>query len=231
MPRIEESFGLVFGLLVVLSALFPFSDELWGRATISLIGAVVFLIVFRSTRLYNRHRRVSIVASLVILILALAAAGTTDVSSEQSVVLGAYSVVVASVLTISILVIARRVFERKVVTVDTILGAVSIYLLLGLAFGYAYIAVDDFTDGGLFAEGHVAQQGEHLYFSFVTLTTLGYGDLAPVAAAGRSLATVEAVLGQVVLVTLVAWLVARFRRSGEQTPSECRPQQDPSPPA
>lgn len=210
-------FRHLFGLLVALIALFPFSDTLWGRWLIAAITAVVFFRLFRQTEVYRRHRALSLVVTALIGIVSLSAAGSTDASGELNRdVLAAYAIVVATVLAVATVVTVRQVFQSTHVTVDTILGAVSIYLFIGLAFGYGYIAVDDFTAGGLFAGGHVATQGEHLYFSFVTLTTLGYGDLAPLAPAGRSLSMVEAILGQIVLVTLVAWLVGRFTQQAPQ---------------
>jgi len=119
-------------------------------------------------------------------------------------------------LIVTLGIILRHVLASGVVTADLILGALCAYLLLGLAFGVAYdwiVASEPhaFTFPAVRAgvSGGADQVAETLrYFSLVTLTTLGYGDVSPLSPLARSLATLEAFLGQVFLAVVIARLVA-----------------------
>jgi hypothetical protein len=108
-------------------------------------------------------------------------------------------------------VILRRVLGHEVVTSRTIAGAVTVYLLLALAFTAAGTGLE-LLDQGSFSstDGDPRTYRTMQYFSLVTIATLGYGDVLPVSPAARSLATLEAVVGQVYLVTIVARLVGWF---------------------
>jgi len=108
--------------------------------------------------------------------------------------------------------IISYVLQQKNVTHDVIFGAICGYLLIGVSWGFTYSLVA-FLEPGSFAMAASAQtsQGDVLpdffYYSFVTLTTLGYGDITPVAPFARSLSTLEAIVGQIYLTVLVARLV------------------------
>lgn len=97
-------------------------------------------------------------------------------------------------------------------------GAICVYLLIGVARSvlYLYLALFDAASfRGLVSEGWAAGSAEFLYLSFVTLTTLGYGDLAPVTPLARTLAYLEAVFGQMDLTVLVAALVGKLLANRE----------------
>jgi hypothetical protein len=106
-------------------------------------------------------------------------------------------------------IVAARVFARGTVTADRVMGAVALYLLLGFAWASAYELValhDPHAFGGGAAEGVGAERW--IYFSFVTLTTAGYGDIVPVARSARSLAVLEALVGQLYPAIILARLVS-----------------------
>ena len=108
--------------------------------------------------------------------------------------------------------IISYVLQQKNVTHDMIFGAICGYLLIGVSWAFTYSLVA-FLEPGSFAMAASGQtsQGDALpdffYYSFVTLTTLGYGDITPVAPVARSLSTLEAIVGQIYLTVLVARLV------------------------
>jgi hypothetical protein len=115
--------------------------------------------------------------------------------------------------------ILLRVVREEQVSDDTILGGICVYLLLGLFFESVFEIVEFALPGsfrsGAAALGELAEsQGDVgrypalVYYSFVTLTTLGYGDITPIGALPRALSTVEAVIGQLYLAILVAALVS-----------------------
>jgi len=124
---------------------------------------------------------------------------------------GALALWLSAVLLATIAVIVRRLLEHRAVTVQTLFGALSAYLLIGFLFAALYSTVAHLgPDRLFFAGGEPATSASLQYFSFVTMTTTGYGDLTPVGSGPRSLAVLEALLGQIFLVTLVARLVAMF---------------------
>ena len=118
-------------------------------------------------------------------------------------------------LLLMIVLTLRHVFTSQRVTSDTVAASLCVYLLLGLLFANFYSLVDILQGGAfIFPEGSTMEMRmgrEHthvpLYYSFVTLTTLGYGEITPVTAISRMLASVEAFLGPVYLAVLVARLV------------------------
>src|SRR4029453_939869 len=99
---------------------------------------------------------------------------------------------------------------HRVVTMQTIFGALSAYLLLGFFFAAMFTAVTNLTTQPLFPDVESANADSIQYFAFITLTTTGYGDLTPAGQPGRSLAVLDALFGQIFLVTLVARLVSVF---------------------
>jgi uncharacterized membrane protein len=107
-------------------------------------------------------------------------------------------------------VVVARILRHRVVGRETLLGAICVYVLLGLAFAGIYAGVNDIQTGQFFAQKVIASNIDFLYFSFVVLTTLGFGDLTARSDVGRVLVTLEAMAGQVFLVTLVARLVALY---------------------
>jgi len=107
----------------------------------------------------------------------------------------------------------RHVIRAREVDAEILFGAACVYLFFALVWGLLYEVVEGLQPGSLAVGGEPISAGEGagggvvMYFSFVTLTTLGYGDVAPVSQFARLLAMLEAVLGQLFMVLLVARLV------------------------
>jgi hypothetical protein len=116
----------------------------------------------------------------------------------------------AAILLLTVFVMVGRVLRHRVVTMQTVFGALSAYLLIGFFFAALFTAAAKLTTAPLFADGEPADSSAIQYFAFITLTTTGYGDLTPAGQPGRSLAVLEALAGQIFLVTLVARLVSVF---------------------
>jgi Ion channel len=109
-------------------------------------------------------------------------------------------------------VIGIGVFDQRTVNRQSILGAICVYLLIGMPFTFLYDAAAALGSGDFFVHGTDATPALRLYFSYVTLATVGYGDYTPAGDLGHTLAIVEALLGQLYLVTVVAVIVGRLRR-------------------
>jgi hypothetical protein len=136
-------------------------------------------------------------------------AGAAIIVSD-SVVEGLAALWTAAILLLTVFVLVRRVLRHRVVTIQTVYGALSAYLLIGFFFAALFTATAKLTTTPLFAHGEPADPSAIQYFAFITLTTTGYGDLTPAGQPGRSLAVLEALAGQIFLVTLVARLVSVF---------------------
>ena len=117
----------------------------------------------------------------------------------------------ALLLLMAAVMVVRRVLAKPTVTIQSIYGALSAYLIIGLMFAAGYAAIDQLTKSDFFAGHQLANTQTYQYFSFTTLTTLGYGDFTAAQNGGRSVAVMEAVTGQVFLATLVARLVTAYR--------------------
>ena len=129
----------------------------------------------------------------------------------------AFQLIMVLFLFYAVVVTFKYLFRKQRVTIDTINAALCVYLLLGIVWGFAYSLVDTLDPGSfksaLFDEGaaFMRLEGDQsfypLYYSLVTLTTLGYGDIVPVSRVASMLAVFEAMTGQVYLAVLVGRLV------------------------
>jgi nucleoside permease NupC len=103
-------------------------------------------------------------------------------------------------------------FRRELtVTPQSVLAALCIYVVLGMIFASVASGVSAVTSAPYFANQATANSSDYTYFSFITLATVGYGDLVPALRLGRALAVLEGLMGQLYLVTVVALLVANLR--------------------
>jgi hypothetical protein len=104
----------------------------------------------------------------------------------------------------------RGAFEEEGVDSEVVLGVLCAYLYIGSWYAFLYRAVTILSNAPFFAQPGAENGMNYLYFSFVTLTTVGYGDLSPAYGPGRMLAATEAIVGQLYLVSVVALVVSAF---------------------
>ena len=135
--------------------------------------------------------------------------------NSASVIGLTYLLPVALLVTATLPVTLSRVLKHRRVTYETVLGALCSYVLLGLLFAFVFLAVNEFRNEPFFVQPGEHQQSEFLYFSFVALTTLGFGDLSPSVGLPQALTVIEALVGSIFLVTLVARLVTLWVRQEE----------------
>jgi Ion channel len=203
-------FDLLLVVMVSVYLLSALTNGRWIDALRILLFTVAALLALRGSLVPRRTARLILVAVLAGSAIMLTLSFTTETGS------GIASVWAGLVLLFAVLVIVHRVLSVRTVTAQNIYGAVSAYLMIGVAFAAFFAAIDHLSGGHFFAQGHPDSTQTFQYFSFTTLTTLGYGDFTATGNFGRALADLEALTGQIFLVTLVAFLVARFRAPGEQ---------------
>jgi hypothetical protein len=172
--------------------------------------ALFFTVVLLAVQVSRVPRRIARLASAVV-VAGSAGALAVAAASAAPLAQGAAFAWVTLMLVFAVILIIREVLSHPEVTAQSIFGAVSAYMIIGLTFAACYAAMDKLGGAPFFADGEPGSAATFQYFSFTTLTTVGYGDFTAAQASGRALAVMEALLGQVFLATLVARLVSAYR--------------------
>lgn len=207
--RIADAYGLVLFLIIatfVVTMTLP--PEGWvGRVAAVAIGGITAVVGLVSSDVRPfRVRLAAAVAGVAVFAAFLA----KQLPSER--LLGVAFGVVAILLAIAAVVILRRVIiGASEVDFRLILGAISVFTLLGLLFAFLYVTFSHWSHENFFQGVDDAQSSDYLFFSYTTLTTTGYGNLVPAGSVGQSFAVLEMLVGQIFLVTLVAGLVSLWR--------------------
>jgi Ion channel len=200
-------------LLIAISFLFGSlaGNAVWTTSVLLLLGAATLAVALWTSGLAGPESKplLWLLAASVVLAVALLFSPTNGFA-------GAVGLVSGLLVLATIVVIAVGVVDQNEVNPQSVTGAVCIYLLFGLLFMFLYSGVALLGSGDFFAQGTDGTRSLRLYFSYVTLATVGYGDYTPAGDLGHTLAVLEALLGQLYLVTVLALLVSRMRgpRSG-----------------
>jgi hypothetical protein len=203
----SHSYGWVL-LLIAVSFFFAATapDAAWATSVLVLVQSTTLAAALWTSGLANAGSPVNV--GLLLLAVGLVVADLLGGGSTLTGVLG----IVSGVLTIATaVVIAYSVVDRGEIDTKSITGAVCIYVLLGMVFLFVYNAAAAFGSGAFFAHGGDGTRAIRLYFSYITLATVGYGDYTPAGNFGHAVAVIEALTGQLYLVTVVALLVSRVR--------------------
>jgi hypothetical protein len=208
-PRFADSFGLVLLLLVVsFFVVAAAGDGNAGRIVSMVIFATTTWLALRASQVKRRLLRIALalipLATFMAIILVLV--GNDDTAQLVNKILTILLVVVAPVA------ILKRLVGHPVISLNTFYGAVCVYMLIAMFFATAYGLIALISGHQFFAQlTEVApkdtQAVDYLYFSFVTITTTGYGDLTAATSVGRMTAVMEAIFGQLYLITVVALVV------------------------
>ena len=206
-------------LLVLLLTLTSFvflaaaPDEDWTPLLSVLIQGATLLVALRTSEVKPRLVR----AAQVVVVLGIVAAAAAVVGSSTDARASGY---IVNVLLVALappaiaIGVLRQMRVRRGVTLQAIFGVLSIYVLIGMFFAAVFLSIDQLTSSAFFAGGVIPTPQDFQYFSFVTQTTVGYGDLTAATSLGRTLAVFEALIGQIYLVTVVAALMANLRPRG-----------------
>ncbi|MDA0161385.1 potassium channel family protein [Solirubrobacter ginsenosidimutans] len=205
--RLRERYGLLLASLVVLfivQGVAPGGP--WQEVLITALSASTLVLALRAGEVSLRIVRLAVVAGaiLVATVAALALADTTNTGAAR-IASGLLVAVAPPAIAIGVL---RGLRARGHTTVQAVLGVLCLYLMFGLFCAFAYGTIDHLGGAPVFANDVAATTAHCLYFSFATLTTVGYGDVLTRSDLGHTFAVTEALVGQVYLVTVVALLVS-----------------------
>ncbi len=196
------AFLLVLGSTLMLVALDANIGSPFAAAA-GLFQVVALIVTLRVSGARARYSRIIGAAALALLATAVISV-VTGGEGRTAVGVGLWLVLV--LLTMA--AILRRLVTFRTLTIQFVLGLLTIHILMGLSFGLAYLMHETLTQAA-FAQGPQGLSGA-IYFSFVTLTTLGYGDISPGSDLVRALSIAEATVGQIYLVSVVAFAVGRL---------------------
>jgi Ion channel len=197
-------------IVVTFLGLAQIHPERWSRLVLApSLGAMLLLALYAS-RARPRLIKAAVVGIAVAYVLVL-----FEVIFDTDLFDGSTYAIYGLLLVISPAVIINRILRHPEVRVVTILGAVCAYLLIGMVFGFVYAGIDRVDTRPFFEGRPVVDQFDFFYFSYASLTTVGFGDFAARNDLGRGLSVLEAALGQIFLVTLIARLVSLFGQKRE----------------
>ncbi len=204
-----DSYGLLL-LLILISTLClaGLSDTGLQRVLAVALLGVTLLFALRTSRAPKLAFRFALVAVPILIVAAILASFADDETARS--VLDAMTLLLLLAVLVSILL---RMGTHLTVSWATVLAGICIYLLVGLAFGAIFGLMAGLDDGVLFAGGEPATAVNTTYFSFTTLSTVGYGDLTMAESFPKMLAVTEAVMGQIYLVVAVGLLIGNLGRA------------------
>ena len=207
-PWIRHRFIFLLAAIFLLLAVTPFLE---GFVHLRFLFSA-FLTVVLVSAVYALSQKIRNIAIAALLATPMLISIWTQYFVRSNAIFLIGRICGAFFIAFTIFHILRSIFQEQDVTKDTIAGAAAVYMLFALMWSFLY-GVLDLVEPGSFAISEAQTLGErtiYLYYSFVTITTLGYGDVTPISYIASSLAVLEAVVGQLYLVVLVAWLVGMY---------------------
>jgi voltage-gated potassium channel len=202
--RFEDSYGLVLLLLVISyfcdAAL---GDYTWGRVIVVFVLAAATWLALRASQVRRRPMRIAQALIPVLCVVAIASLliGQDNVAHAVTGTISLILVVVAPVAII------WHLSRNMTLSIETFLGAVCVYLLVAQLFATLFAVTAAVSGHPFFVQTNHPSAIDYIYFSFVTITTVGYGDFTSALGVGKMLAMTEAVFGQLYLITVVSLVV------------------------
>ena len=206
MSRASDSYALLL-VLLLFDYLLLAGLSTSGLATLLRVPIVMLTLLLA---LHTSHAPPRFVAFARIAAGIVIASAVVFAVNDSQVLHGIVNLLVGILLVTSPFFILRRILGHERVGTETILGSLCVYVLIGITFASIFIAIDALGDINFAAPANANNAPDLLYLSFITLTTVGFGDVVAAHDFGRAVLVLEAVIGQIFLITLVARLVAMF---------------------
>lgn len=226
--RLTNTYGLILLLIIIdYIAASALTTSGWGRfITVFLLGATLLL-----TLRVSRARRILQLLAVIYLVVSSLSALTSEVTPGTDTVTQHLYILAGILLLVTPFSILRHIASHPVVTTETVLGAVCVYLLIGFSFAFIYSGIAVLSPSPFFQGESPASSNNTLFFSYTTLTTVGYGNLVPAQSFGQTVAMLEALLGPIYLALIVARLVSLWGQERPQVPmasGKRRPEASPT---
>jgi Ion channel len=217
----RERYGLLLLAIITAFAVQGIAEE--GRYEQVLVSALLATTLLLALWAADARPRVMWVAMAVggaVVMASVAEAASGSVNGAASRLANLLLVTLAP--PVIVLGVVRNLRARNRVTIEAVLGVLCVYLLAGMSFAFVYGAIGR-LQGSFFAQDVPATVSHCLYFSFITLTTVGYGDFTAASNLGHTLSAFEALIGQIYLVTIVSLFVSNLRRNVPSAPPAADP--------
>jgi hypothetical protein len=203
---------VLLGSLILLLLLFPLLENMATPLLLIAVVASVFVTGVAAVAPGSRRVRAAIILATIQIVLTAAAVALNGNSFAYLLTVGLGLATTAVLIVYCTYCVLRYVLESSHITRDQIYAGISLYLMLGFAFGCVYYLINILNPGG-FAVNNAklpVSTPDLMYFSFVTLATLGYGDITPAGKAVRALAQLEALAGMIYVAVFMARLVSLY---------------------
>jgi hypothetical protein len=204
----ENRFFILLVLILATIVLTPFLDQfIETRVLMDIFLTALFFGIIFAIRSKRSHL---IIASILVLPLVLS---TWSIYFYDSTQIGILTRIFGALFFgYAVIIILQMIARSTAITRETIFAAIVAYLLIALMWAFIYMILEMVVPGSFsFPDKSIrAETMRFEYFSFITITTLGYGDVTPLTNRASSLALLEALIGQIYLVVLVAWLVGMY---------------------
>jgi len=196
-------FLFLFISMVLMFVLRPFLTE---RVALGYLMEIFLLLIFLSAVYAVSQKRITLIIALLLVLLMeilqlFSYLKDSPLLDTLSNILGGF------LLAYTATIILFHLFKEDRITGDMIMGAICAYFLMGLVWAFVYSTLEFFQPGSFQMPQGAVNQATFTYYSYVTLTTLGYGEITPISAPARSFAILEAMMGQLYLAVLIARLV------------------------
>ena len=210
--RASRGYGWVL-LLVMVTFVFAASapDRDWSRGVFVLLECATLALALWTSGLSHDLRVVTGLGLLAVAAIVL------SVATSGNDFAGVIWMVNVALVAATVFAIGVGIFDQGQVNQQSITGAVCVYVLIGILFTFVYGAAAALGSGPFFAQGTDGTTALRLYFSYVTLATLGYGDYTAAGNFGHTVSVLEALFGQVYLVTVVALLVGNLSHASRMS--------------
>jgi hypothetical protein len=210
---LADSYAVVVLLVAVTYIVSVSVSEVWAGSIVLTVQLATVWFALRTSKARPAVRRLADIVLCIAAVIAVVSFFVHDAGNQR----GGIFIVCCLLYLIAPFSIVRDLIVRPEVDRETLLGAVAAYLLIGMFFAFAYNAVSEFASVPFFGADGDGTLSQDLFFSFVTMTTVGYGNLVPAGSPGQTLAVIEAVVGQLFLVVAVGKIINSFtpqRRRG-----------------
>jgi len=206
---LNKRFSYLFFTIILLFLVRPFLEH---AITANIVTNIFFWLIIIScvwaVHEKRKYQWFSIVTASVAILM-----GVMDFFLQNVVTSWASQITIVLFLGYAVSVILFYLFRQKTVSSDLIMAAASEYVLIGILWTFLFYILEEVYPGSFSFPGSKMNPAGFLYFSFVTLTTTGYGDVLPVSAQARSLAMLEMIMGQLFMAITVARLVGLYTAS------------------